>query len=128
MEKIKITLTAKQHHYIISFIPRSDRSIPNRLNYILQVKRSLEAPFNEAQEITVEIEENLVPVFYRLMANQPGLYTEDYNPAIRQRLLEQLYENEKLMQALQAIAQEHTAQTESHIKINGINYVASIEL
>jgi len=106
----------------------AERSVPKKLNYILQVKQQLEQPFNDEQEITVQVVPSLIPELYKLLAYQQGLYTENQNPVIKQRLFEQLVYHPELTQELLDIAANHTVKEEDHIKVNGIDYLEALEL
>lgn len=119
-----IMLKAKQHAYIISFLPfRGSVSI---INYINQVRKSIDTGYNAEQNIFVLVPASLVVDIYNTLGQQPERLTSNYNNEIKPLLIPQIVEYSWLLRTIQTINSRNNAETEERIKSAGVNFIMSI--
>lgn len=122
---LPITLKAKYHALIIAFMP--DRGEVSRINYINQVAAAVDEVFDPEEDITVQVEPELVVSTFRIMGYQAERLVASDNNAIKLALLPQLEDHPELLQEIVDIVDTNANETEV-IRQRGIDFIMSINL
>jgi hypothetical protein len=120
---IQITLKAKYHAYIISLMP--DKGDVQKINYLLQVRNGITGSYDAEQDITVNVDEELVKNMYLIIGSQQERLAAADNREIKEALIPQLMAHPELLQAIIDTTAANAAQTEQ-LRQTGVDFIMSI--
>lgn len=121
---MEITLTAKQHAFIIGLLPNSGH--PDVIRYLTQVAKQLVLPVADEQAITVSVPESLVAEIYNIMGTQQERIASSLNNAIKQALLPQVAGVASLVEVLTQRDQD-SSKIIAELLANAYSFIESLK-